>query len=57
MRQPATLLKPQATTIYFKGLNGLRAISALAVLGLHINMSLQQFGLPGLSTLDLAGFL
>jgi peptidoglycan/LPS O-acetylase OafA/YrhL len=56
MKQSTTILKPKATTVYFKGLNGLRAISAMAVLGSHINMSLQQFGLPGLPTLDLAGF-
>ncbi len=42
--------------IYFSGLNGIRAIAALAVLVSHINMSFAQFNLPNLPTLDLAGF-
>lgn len=51
-----TLVKPQTDKIYFKGLNGLRAVAALAVIISHINMTLGQFGLPVLPTLDLAGF-
>ncbi|QHT70557.1 acyltransferase [Rhodocytophaga rosea] len=53
---PMLDVKPQTNKIYFKGLNGLRAIAALAVIISHINMTLGQFDLPVLPTLDLAGF-
>jgi peptidoglycan/LPS O-acetylase OafA/YrhL len=55
---PATLPPPpvRTGTLYFPGLNGLRAIAALAVLVSHINMGLMEFKLPNLPTLDLAGF-
>ncbi len=42
--------------IYFKGLNGLRAIAALSVVISHIGLSLNEFNLRVLPTIDLAGF-
>lgn len=41
---------------YFKGLNGIRAIAALAVVVSHINNRLDYFQLPKLPLLDLANF-
>ncbi len=41
---------------YFKGINGLRALAALSVVVFHLNMSLKQYNLPLLRTIDLAGF-
>lgn len=42
--------------VHLKGLNGLRAIAALAVLFFHLNMSLHLFNLPNLRNIDLAGY-
>jgi peptidoglycan/LPS O-acetylase OafA/YrhL len=42
--------------LYFKGLNGIRAIAALAVVISHINNRLDYFFLPKLPLLDLANF-
>lgn len=42
--------------LYFKGLNGIRAIAALAVVISHINNRLDYFYLPKLPLLDLANF-
>lgn len=42
--------------IYLKGLNGLRAIAAIAVVFSHTNMGLQKFNLPAKHTIDLAGY-
>lgn len=55
---PATLPAPpvHAGKIYFSGLNGLRAVAALAVVFSHIHMSLFWFNLPNLPTLALAEF-
>lgn len=41
---------------YLKGINGLRAMAAMAVVVFHLNMSLTRFHLPNLRSLDLAGF-
>jgi len=43
-------------SIYFKGLNGLRAIAALSVVISHVGLSLNEFNLMPLATIDLAGF-
>jgi peptidoglycan/LPS O-acetylase OafA/YrhL len=43
-------------TIHFKGLNGIRAISALVVVVAHISISLKWFNLQKLVPSDLAGF-
>ncbi|MBC7694100.1 MAG: acyltransferase [Burkholderiales bacterium] len=42
--------------IYLKGINGLRAISAISVVVSHINLSLVQFNLNNLGSIDLAGY-
>lgn len=42
--------------VYLKGINGLRAIAAVSVVVFHTNMSLHEFKLPNLRSLDLAGF-
>jgi peptidoglycan/LPS O-acetylase OafA/YrhL len=42
--------------LYFRGLNGLRAVAALSVVVSHINMSFRQFNLDVLRTTNLAGF-
>jgi peptidoglycan/LPS O-acetylase OafA/YrhL len=42
--------------IHLKGLNGLRAIAAMAVVISHINLNLNRFGLPKLPALHLANF-
>jgi len=42
--------------VYFKGINGLRAFAALAVVVFHLNMSLHYYRLPLLRSIDLAGF-
>lgn len=41
---------------YLPGLNGLRAIAAFGVLYSHINLGLENFGLPKGKTTDFAGF-
>lgn len=42
--------------LYLKGINGLRAISAISVVVFHINHSLIQFNLENLRSIDLAGY-
>ncbi len=42
--------------VHLAGLNGLRAIAALAVVFSHIELGLESFGLPKGKSLDLAGF-
>ena len=42
--------------VHFKGLNGLRAIAALAVIVCHVNLNLSLFGLKRLPYYDLAGY-
>ena len=43
-------------TIYLKGLNGIRAIAAMAVIHAHTSMRLPDFGISELAHSDLAGF-
>lgn len=42
--------------IYLPGLNGIRAIAAIAVVASHINHRSVGFGLPSMPLLDLAGY-
>ena len=42
--------------VHLTGLNGLRAIAALAVVFSHINISLSMFQIPPLNSSDLAGY-
>ena len=42
--------------IHLPGLNGIRAIAALAVIFSHIGLSLDEFGLKKLEDIDLAGY-
>ncbi|MBC6988506.1 acyltransferase family protein [Hymenobacter sp. BT491] len=46
----------QSNKIHLKGLNGMRAIAALAVVISHTNMGLYEFGLANAASLDLAGY-
>ena len=41
--------------IHLTGLNGIRAIAAIAVVVSHINLGLGEFNLPAIASLDLAG--
>lgn len=45
-----------SSKIFLPGLNGIRAIAALAVLISHINNRMEYFGLPKKELLDLAGY-
>jgi peptidoglycan/LPS O-acetylase OafA/YrhL len=42
--------------IHLPGLNGLRALAALAVVFSHINMGMRDYGLPPRPTIDLASY-
>src|SRR5688572_17546909 len=46
----------ESNRIHLPGLNGIRAIAALAVIFSHIGLSLHQFGLKSLPDIDLAGY-
>ena len=47
------LLKDQ---LYLPGLNGIRAIAAMAVIITHINNRLEYYGIPNAPLLDLASY-
>src|SRR6478735_4462608 len=42
--------------IHLKGLNGIRAIAALAVVFSHLGLSQLDFGIPTKNSIDLAGY-
>ncbi|GAB3305393.1 acyltransferase family protein [Hymenobacter tenuis] len=48
-------MKNQSKGVHLPGLNGIRAIAALAVVFSHINIGLGNFNLPSSPSLDLAG--
>lgn len=43
-------------TIYFPGLNGIRAIAALLVVCSHISLNISQLGFVGYRSIDMAGY-
>lgn len=49
-------MKPIGEKVHLKGLNGLRAIAALAVVFSHINLQLALFNIPPMISLDLAAY-